>query len=275
MPPRVVILLIVAFWLVTTVWLIYREVLPALQSGDSPPYSIDLADEVSAQTITWKVLKEGEEIGTVRTVVHRQPDRTFALEGDFKPRNLSILTVNVQNLLSRYVVTRGGDLRVIAIQLDVVAGGKAIKLGVDGKVVNGMFTPVIRVEGAGASAYPVPKLGAVAVAGHGNVLNPLNPLNRLKGLRAGQHWQQPIFDPLLVAVASLFATPPLRQLHAEVEPGMLVWNGSKEPCWKIDYRERSDKVAARTWVRREDGLVLQQEATHAGVELILQRDVTR
>jgi hypothetical protein len=275
MPPRFVILAIIAFWLATTAWLIHREILPALQSGEPPPYSIDLADEVSAQTISWKVLQEGKEIGTVHTIVRRQPDRTFRLEGDFKPqRQLELFTVNIRHLRSWYAVTRGGDLRELSVELKLIFRNKAFELRVDGKVENGVFKPDVRLDGKDIEGFALPKLNPVAVAGHGNVLNPLHPLNRLKGLRAGQRWVQPMFDPLSVAVSSLFS-PPLSQLHAEVLPGMLLWEGAEVPCWKIEYRQQSDKVAARTWVRREDGLVLQQEASHAGMELILQRGVAR
>jgi len=250
--------------------------LPALQSGEPPPYSIDLADEVSAQAITWKVLQDGKGIGTVQTVVRRhQTDRTFTLEADFKLFNLRFLGVDVKKLLSRYVVTRGGDLCELANRLKVTVGSEVVELSVDGKVDNGLFTPVIRVVGPDGKGFPLPKLSPVAVAGHGSVLNPLHPLNRLKGLRAGQHWVQPMFDPLLVAVSSLITQAPLRQLNAEVAPGVLSWNGDEVSCWKIEYRERGDKVAARTWVRRDDGLVLQQEASHAMMDLILRRGVTR
>jgi hypothetical protein len=235
MPPRFVILAIIAFWLATTAWLIYRDVLPPLQSGDPPPYSIDLADEVSAQTISWRVLRTGEEIGTVRTVVRRQPDRTFALEGDFRPlKALEILVIDIKQLRSRYTVTRGGDLRTLATQLQIVAGGKAIEVVVDGKVDNGMFTPLIRVEGTDVTRFPLLNLRPVPVGGNGNVLNPMHPLNRLRGLRAGQHWVQPVFDPLLLALSSRISQLPLRQLSAEVMPGTLTWNGAEVLCWKIN-----------------------------------------
>jgi hypothetical protein len=142
-----------------------------------------------------------------------------------------------------------------------------------------MFAPVLGVSGIEGQPVPLPKLNPVPVAAHGNVLNPLHPLNRLRGLRAGQHWVQPMVDPLLLAVSSsvssLLTPPAVGQLDADVEPTVLRWNDVEVLCWRIDYRERTAKVAARTWVRREDGLVLQQEASHAGMELILQRVAPR
>ena len=42
---------------------------------------------------------------------------------------------------------------------------------------------------------------------------------------------------------------------------------------KIEYREPGKtRVVARTWVRRRDGLVLQQEASHEGMNVVLLRD---
>jgi hypothetical protein len=60
-----------------------------------------------------------------------------------------------------------------------------------------------------------------------------------------------------------------------VSAGALVWDGTEVDCWQIEYREPGHKPAARTWVRRSDGLVLRQEAGHAGVELVLERNPTR
>jgi hypothetical protein len=283
MPSRPVILAIIAFWLATTTWLIYREVLPTLQSREPPPYTIDLADEVSAQSISWSVKqrdtskqvkkeKDPVIIGMVQTQVKRnKADHHFILSAEFRPRNTNVL--GVTQLKSEYTVTRAGDLRELEIRLESFKiGDQTSELVIKGKVEKGWFTPSIPNPGG----LLLPPLQPVAVAGHGNVLNPLHPLNRLKGLRAGQQWVQPLFDPLAIAVSSVavpgLGPPPLRQLHAEVMLGVLDWNDIREvPCWKIEYRDGDDRVVARTWVRREDGLVLQQDASHAGRMLILER----
>jgi hypothetical protein len=272
MPSRPVILAIIAFWLASTTWLIYREVLPTLQSREPPPYTIDLADEVSAQSISWEVRDKGKEnFGTVQTQVRRQPDHNFILSAEYKPNNLDVLGLRIKELSSRYTVTRAGDLRELEITLESFKiGDETFRLKIEGHVEKGLFTPSI------SGAKGLPPLQPVAVAGHGNVLNPLHPLNRLKGLRANQQWVQPLFDPLAIAVSSMagsgLLSPPMRQLHAEVMLGVLYWNGTPEvPCWKIEYRDENNRVVARTWVRREDGQVLQQDANHAGRSLLLKR----
>src|SRR5947209_1971246 len=119
MPPRSVTLAIVGFWFATTAWLIYREMLPAFHTGDPPPFTIDLADEVSAQAIGWRVLQNGAEVGTARTAVRHQPDRTFVLEGEFKPLNLTFPGLAIKKVTSQYAVTRDGDLRELATRVKV------------------------------------------------------------------------------------------------------------------------------------------------------------
>jgi hypothetical protein len=259
---------------------VYREVLPAFQTGEPPPFIIDLADEVSAQWISWKILHSGKDIGTARTVVRHRPDRTFMLVGEFKPNKLQMFGIAVKKLDSFYAVTRDGDLR--ELEAKVAVGAVPIEVGIGGTVDQGVFTPEIRVAGIDVSAVGLPKLDPVPVSGHGSVLNPLHPLNRLKGLRDGEQWVQPVMDPLAVALQSVkqallpFSTqPPLRRLHAQVSAGALVWDGQEVACWQIKYGEPGQKPAARTWVRRSDGLVLRQEATHTGMELVLERNPPR
>jgi hypothetical protein len=273
MPPRLVTLAIVAFWLVTTGWLVYREVLPAMRSGEPPPFIIDLADEVSAQTITWQAWQKGQHLGEARTKVVHGPDRTFVLKSKLTPNDLRFLTISINQMESSYAVTRDGDLRELKATVKVKAGPYPLELSVGGKVDHGVFTPEIRCEGLDLTDLPLPKLESVPVAAHGSVLNPLHPLNRIKNLSEGQHWVQPVIDPLIVALYSVVKwEPPVRRLHAQVGTGTLPWNRQEAACWCIEYSEPGQKASARTWVRRSDGLVLKQEASHGGLELVLERN---
>jgi hypothetical protein len=254
---------------------VYREVLPAFQTGEPPPFIIDLADEVSAQTITWEALAQGKPAGTARTKVSHRADRPFDLVSDFHPTNLRLLGIDVKRVHSSYAVTRAGDLRELeaTVTVNVFAGADAIEVGVRGKVDQRMFTPEIRFAGLDLKGFPLPKLEPVPVSGRGSVLNPLHPLNRLKGLHDGQRWVQPVLDPLVVVVYSLIGKePPLHRLYAEVTPGTLSWHGQDVACWQIGYSEPGQRASARTWVRRSDGLVLRQEANHAGLDLVLERN---
>jgi hypothetical protein len=278
MPPRSVTLAILAFWLATTGWLVNREVLPAFQTGEPPPFIIDLADEVSAQPIAWQALQNGESVGTAVTKVLHRPDRTFVLDSVFTPTKLQLFGVNIRGIHSSYAVTRDGDLRELeaTVTASLFANADSIEAGVGGKVVGAQFAPELRFKGIDLKDAPLPKLEPVPVSGHGSVLNPLHPLNRLKGLREGQRWVQPVVDPLVVVVYALIGKePPLHRLYAEVVVGTLSWHGRDVACWRIDYREPGQRASARTWVRRSDGLVLRQEASHAGLDMVLERTPPR
>jgi hypothetical protein len=63
----------------------------------------------------------------------------------------------------------------------------------------------------------------------------------------------------------------MQSLIAEVKTGDLTWDKKKIACFVIEYAEPGKEPVARTWVRRSDGLVLQQEASHMGIDLVLER----
>src|ERR1700730_15860514 len=116
MPPRWLIVGIVAFWIVMTGWLFSRELWPRLQPGQPPPFRIDLADEAQNNIpIRWSIIKDGEDRGYARTWVNfRKEDDTFELHGEFKLWKKAgrygqpdFLIINV------YRVTREGELRGI------------------------------------------------------------------------------------------------------------------------------------------------------------------
>jgi hypothetical protein len=119
------------------------------------------------------------------------------------------------------------------------------------------------------------KLGKMRVPSGGTVLNPMHLLNRVPGMRPGRHWRVPLLDPLADTNAIGAFIPKslaVTELEASVEPVMLKWGHEEVTCYCIEYRKPGEAdVRARTWVRRRDGLVLQQEAGVGGLALIIQR----
>ena len=98
-------------------------------------------------------------------------------------------------------------------------------------------------------------------------------LDKIPGLRAGRSWKVPLLDPLGAMVPGRKMTTSI--LIAEVAEDDLEWQGQVVRCFRIDYREPGKKAAAHTWVRRGDGLVLQQEAKHDEMNLVLVREVNK
>lgn len=293
MPPRPVILAIVAFWLATSVWLFQRELWPRLRPGEPPPYTIDLVDEArNSSPIRWAVYRGDEKIGKASTSVsYDETDDTFKLHGVmeqlelYRSRFPGGPVVKVQKVASMYRVSREGELREIVVDLagsaELLGGFERFDLlaHVAGRVEERRFAPHGYVEWPGGKKEL--KADPVAVSTYGSVLNPLHPVNRILGLRPGQQWRMPLVDPLADALAAVVADtvaaklPGLssgpRFLDAVVSgPQDLAWGGQEVSCLVIEYKGDSE-VTARTWVRVSDGLVLRQEARQGDL-LVLQRD---
>jgi hypothetical protein len=295
MPPRWITLTIIALWLAATGWMAYRDVWPRLRPNQPPHFNIDLTEEVGGQRINWDVFQKGELIGFAETQVKRCPDRTFDLRSTFRFDNLTFLhVVKLRKVESSYHVTGGGELLALSTKVYWTLAGEQehrVKIepnivGIEGKVENGWFVPRLEVPFAPElSQNPLLKLDPVKVSREGSVLNPMHPLNKLTGLYEGQTWRIPLVDPLsgLAAANALGSGPSLRYLNAEVSAADLEWKElvHKEwevtdvPCWRIDYAESGKRPCARTWVRQRDGLVLQQEATHEGLDMILKRELRK
>ena len=108
---------------------------------------------------------------------------------------------------------------------------------------------------------------------------PLHPVNRISGLKPGQEWRVPVFDPVSDSMASLTGgAGEVRFLRAKVRPQteMLLWTNAETPCLVVDYQEenarKEDKMTAETWVRAADGLVLKQVADLSGTRWEMTRE---
>jgi hypothetical protein len=307
MPPRPVSLLVVAFWAATVGWLFYLDVWPQVRPGGPPPFTIDLADEAtSVVNHRWTIVRrspKGEEkmLGFAETwMTYLAEDDSFELHSKVKKLDLmsaDFLAVEVADLNTTYHVTRDGRLLGARTGVDLAAKLRPgeltlykLQAEIVGVVRDGELFAACRFESDGQlfeeQLPPVP-------APRGNVLNPLQPVNRLRGLRAGQHWQLPLVDPLADAMRAGTKTLIARNLRgeggalaqtlldrapqgprvvaAEVgdKPVKCEYNNEQHDCWLIEYR--GDGLSARTWVRVEDGLVLRQEATQQDDTLILHR----
>src|SRR5262245_40767308 len=184
MLPRYLTIGVVAFWLTTSGWLLYREILPSFRSGQPPPFTIDLADEaqLKIQRIHWTILradKGGEkQIGRARTWVdHRSADDTFELHSQIEQLRLGsgLVLVKVPEFTSMYAVSRDGDLHEMSAKVTVSVVGFEVKARVNGKVREQRFWPHLRIETTGWGPNEI-ELDPVAVSSHGTVLNPLHPV---------------------------------------------------------------------------------------------------
>jgi hypothetical protein len=290
MPPRFITWAILLTWLATCGWLFYREILPRFQT-DGPPefFQPNFSDEVRSSALRWVIFQDRKRIGTPAAArdksgsgtsqFRRRKDRTFELSCEFDFNNqvpLRILTLQVWKITSAYRVGLKGELHELAAEMvmeDISEKKpKPVKVTVNGQVEDGQFTPRFRLGGWGPLDRTM-TLPTVAVPANASFLNPMHPLEKVPGLFEGRRWRMPLVDPIGDAVkAWLKVDVGMRYLNAEVSSGTLSWEKKDTPCWVIDYREDGrSRIVARTWVRKTDAQVLEQEAEFNGIRLRMVR----
>jgi hypothetical protein len=291
MPSLHVRALIVAFWLLTTAFVAYRDLWPVLFASGPPPLAIDLADE-AAQTapVRWTIHFSGQsKPGRLITQMkYQESDDTFAFTNTYSELRYESagVAVSVPKLTNVIRVTREGDLREQTVDGRLEFFFRALPVGnaearIVGTVVDGQLIAKVEANYTIASLSPQRlsrTLEPIPVP-RGQPLNPLQPVNRIADLRPGRRWVVRESDPLKEIIGVLagdfgFRLPDEKRdpLIGEVLSSRqeMDWNGEAVLCWVIEYRR--DEPVARTWVRASDGKVLKQEAFQKGETLTLVRD---
>lgn len=276
MPPRPVVAVLLAFWLAADGWLFYREVWPYWGAGDPPPYTIDLTEELGNPSVTWDILKKDERIGYATSHVKRQHDRTYNLQMEFRFDKFRVLILHVRKLTGDYHISEDGDLLGMTAHAWVATssrklGSLEMEMHMEARVENGELIPELFFEKEKLALGDL----RVPMKEHAGAINPLHPLHRLPGLRVGRCWRIALLDPVS-AIGKALGGPveglSMPELHAEVKGDTLAWNDEDVPCFKIEYRKPGEpEPVAATWVRRRDGLVLEQRASHSLAEMTLRR----
>jgi hypothetical protein len=287
MPPRWLSLLIIAFWMGTTGWLLWRDVWPMWRPGEPPAYTIDLTAEVhrSQPRIRWMVFQNDLYVFRAETWVDSPEPDVYALHATAKyPHALdahvaSLGPLHILRMASTYRVNAQGQLLGLTGHVEGEILGYQVSGDVSGEVREGQFFSHISATGL---AKPI-ELNPVPVSARGSVLVPLHPVNRIQGLHPGQTWRIPVFDPLPAALLAKVGLNPAAfglteegtlVLQAEVLPQTqpLTLHGRDVRCLVIRYRGESAEMTASTWVEEETGLVLRQEANEGDQHWVMQRD---
>lgn len=293
MPSRPVAVLIVAFWLASTGWLLYREWWPWLRADSPPPFTVELADEAAPQLAHWSIWRGDQRIGAANTRMVIQKDDTFELTSTIENLTLSIL--NIEAKASRMVtvqrVNRKGELLAFSsnMRMSMNAFGLSpeMKTKIEGTVRDGKLhaQTSLEIDGAQFLDQPIDPIPLQS----GSLLNPLQPVARLHA-RPGQHWKITHVDPFMEAFkASLRKMDQERKLGgiitrlvdkisgptvvlAEVldETKTLTYQDKPTECYVIEYKSKD--FNGRTWVRVSDGNVLLQEVSGNGENVSLRRE---
>ena len=266
----------------TVNWTLYRG--PADGSADEPIGKMTSRTEYVAADDSFRFVNTYRGV-TLRVVVFdvTVPTATTAVrvsrEGELREQSLR----GTAELDLGRLVGAGAGVRKLTGSAEVdgvvrdgrLEGTASLTADLVGGTTTAAFTPV-----------PVP---------HGQVLNPLMPVDRLRGVVPGRRWVVRQVDPLRDVIWELMlkglhegrtklgeepgqapklTLPPAPELLARVlrEPVALDRPGGAVSCWVIEYESTDPPVSARTYVRRDDGRVLRQEATAHGERLRFERE---
>src|ERR1700677_4759883 len=95
MPPRIVVALIVAFWLASTGWLGYHYWWRWLGTDNPPPVTVELADEAVPQTAQWSIWRGGRKVGKANTSMKCLKDSTLELQSTIDQFEIELSFFNV------------------------------------------------------------------------------------------------------------------------------------------------------------------------------------
>lgn len=297
MPPRYVVATIIAFWIASIGYFIYREYLPWWRTDAPPPFLVELADEAAPLIGHWSVHRGDQKIGSASTKMTCLKDNTVELASEIENLeiNMQALAFSVQIRITKlrmiqWVTREGQLLRARSrLQLALIALGQKfeMKATIEGVVKDGKLhaksilqSPLGRHE---QELDPIPMQ-------LGTVLNPMQPIAKLR-VHPGQHWKMANVDPLGEAMNIAFqhllqqitkangvgaklrvSTP--SEILAEVDRETQEWKHEEKSvmCYVIRYRSDDEKFTGSTWVSVDDGKVMRQEVTGFGEKLVLERE---
>jgi len=284
MPARWKILLILAFWLGSTSWVLWAKVLRWQVTDQPPSVAFDITDEVRSQPTQWQVWRIGgndqpdTKLGTMTTELrHERSDDTFLMLTKFPELKMTFASIPMKaskvDLQMR--VTREGRLLsqfASATCSTDLASGISGTATLSASVETGQLRGNCRIESnLGNFTKELPPVPVPA----GQILNPMMPVNRLVGVRPGKRWVIQYHNPLRDSISLLVQVAPKPQdLLASVRSESFDYrrvNGETTPCWVIDYESQDKTIRAETWVERDGGRVFRQQAGADDVTLRFDR----
>lgn len=263
--------LVVAFWCVTSGWLIVAKILPTFHAGSAPNQAHLVAAGTRLVPAGWTVHWKGIPIGWALTESHRSADGGITVAnrlhcdqlpldemlsgwaGSLVKRTLRGRTSTMLDAAGRVVFDSGGRLRSFAST--VTLPGTTEKIVLEGRVAGrGEVTIEFR---AGELRYETTRTVPDQVL----MGDELSPQATLPGLYEGRRWTLPVYSPLRPGHA------PLQFLHASVGgEETIFWDNRLVIARVVTYREdpsSSREPRCRLWVDRS-GRVLRHEAAFLG-----------
>jgi hypothetical protein len=234
MPPRLVTLAIITFWLAVAGLFVATDVWPRLAPSEPLMFPIDVVDEAGQQKeqVNYNVSKNGTVDYRAEVELRYHPeDDSFESECKLEPRwhdreeprkegQDLLLQFHRVRMKNTYRLTRGGEMKRLdsstqyrCAEADDQQGGMIFKAEVSGTPQAGRFAPQVRLsfltrdDDGPATAEQIGPFKArdferdaspVPVLPRGIVLNPLHPPRRFTDLAENQRWRVTFIDPLAV-----------------------------------------------------------------------------
>lgn len=265
--------IIVAFWCVTTGWLLVAKVAPALRPGSPPGYQALYASGSRLVPVAWTVHWNGSPLGWALTEARRpaaggmQVDSRLhfdrlpidevlpAWAGLLVQRTLGQQASTAFDAVGHLEIDAAGRLR--GFSSAVTLPGALERVVLTGRVDDGRVAITMR---AGDLTYEV----ARHLPDHLLIGDELSPQATLPGLYEGRRWTVPVYSPLRPGQA------PLQILHAEVGgEETIFWANRLVSARVVTYREDPTsprEPRCRLWVDRS-GRVLKHESALLGAKL--------
>jgi hypothetical protein len=265
MPPRLVILAVVAFWLAMTGLFVARDVWPSFRPSEPDFFPIDLVDEAGRENepVAWSVLRNGADVyganldwrydreedafESACQLLRREAQEPPPPDGpDWAPRFQNVHMESTLRLHRRGHLVRLGCVTTWEAALPGDDREELeFKTTLEGEPAGGRLAPRLSVglEGlkpgeALPAAFDPDRLSvqarAVPLSSRGLVLNPLHPFRRAPDLRDGQRWPVAFVEPLgllalLGAVREPAAGPLLRAAGLDPDAPAYVLDGRVLP----------------------------------------------
>lgn len=287
--------IVIVFWAATMVWLLAEKVVPPLLDGDPPDYSSVLETPAEDQLPeAWKLRWQERTIGYARSQTvdrpHGQIDRLSYVEFEDLPLDallselLGPMSAVIRPMLQEsrgleldmLIATRmrfDDEKRLAAFDTTIDLGEMQDFLKLRGVLRNdGKLMIAAQLSSGGASSGEIFRQ-VVELPPEALVEGSLSPRPELRDLQLGQSWTIPVFR-------AFPPNSPVQILQAEVEPHFesIFWGGDDIETLVIVYRadagsgvHATRKPLSREWVRRSDGVILQQAVSFSGLEMMFER----
>lgn len=268
---------VIAFWLVTTGWLVTAKILPSWRPGSPPGYQGLYGSTGRLGPVGWTVQWNGCPLGWALTESAPAADGGLAVESwlhferlpveEVLPSWASVLVNGMLRTRSpstfdargRLAIDAAGKLQ--AFRSAVTVAGMADDVVLEGTVRDGAVSIDVRT---GDLHYQTSR----HLPDQLTIGDELSPQASMPGLYEGRRWTVPVYSPLRPGHS------PLHILHAEVGPEeTLFWENNLVRVHVVSYREDPSSTRpprSRLWVDR-GGRVLKQESTVFAGNLVFVR----